>query len=265
VLAVLRRELSGRTAAPKTVAILADPVFENDDPRVKSSRVKTEKKADESMTETAGLRLLDDEVERSARESGIIRFQRLPFTKQEAEAVKTLIPSGQRLTALDFAASRTTVQNTDLAQYRIVHFATHGSLNNVHPELSGIVLSLVDERGERQDGFLRLWEVYNLKLGAEVVVLSGCQTALGKEIKGEGLVGLTRGFMYAGAARVVASLWSVEDQATAELVRRFYRYMLKAGQRPAAALRAAQLSMWREQRWHAPFYWAGFILQGEWK
>lgn len=147
--------------------------------------------------------------------------------------------------------------------YRIVHFATHGLLNDQHPELSGVVLSLVDEQGRPQDGFLQLHEVYNLNLPAEVVVLSACKTALGKEMKGEGLVGLTRGFMYAGAARVVASLWSVDDQPTAEFMKRFYQEMLAKGQRPAAALRAAQVAMWQKKK--PPYYWAAFVLQGEWK
>jgi CHAT domain-containing protein len=138
-------------------------------------------------------------------------------------------------------------------------------LNSQHPELSGIVLSLVDEQGRSQDGFLRLHEIYNLKLGADLVVLSACQTALGKEIKGEGLVGLTRGFMYAGAPRVVASLWRVPDKATAELMKRFYHGMLAEGLRPAAALRAAQVALWNEKRWREPYYWAAFVLQGEWK
>jgi CHAT domain-containing protein len=146
-----------------------------------------------------------------------------------------------------------------------VHFATHSLLNNQHPELSGIVLSLVDRQGESQDGFLRLYEVYNLRLAADLVVLSACQTALGKEVKGEGLVGLTRGFMYAGAPRVVASLWKVGDKATAELMRRFYQRMLRDGLRPAAALRAAQVSMMKERQWQAAYYWAGFVLQGEWR
>jgi len=155
--------------------------------------------------------------------------------------------------------------SADLAQYRFVHFATHGILNSEHPELSGIVLSLVDERGQRADGFLRLNEIYNLNLSADLVVLSACQTGLGKEIRGEGLVGLTRGFMYAGAPRVVASLWKVDDAATAELMKRFYQGMLKDNLAPAAALRAAKVEMWKQKRWSAPFYWAAFELQGEWK
>jgi CHAT domain-containing protein len=152
----------------------------------------------------------------------------------------------------------------DLSQYRIIHFATHSFLDSVHPELSGIALSMLDREGKPQDGFLRSNEVFNLRLGAELVVLSGCRTGLGKEVKGEGLYGMTRGFMYAGSKRVVVSLWDVQDQATARLMTDFYRGLL-GPKRPqtAAALRAAQIAIWREGRWKAPYYWAGFVLQGE--
>ncbi|HZN12190.1 MAG TPA: CHAT domain-containing protein, partial [Blastocatellia bacterium] len=186
-------------------------------------------------------------------------------TRREAEEIVALAGAGAGLKALDFEASRATATSEGLGQYRIVHFATHGLLNSQHPELSGLVLSLVDERGQPQDGFLRVHEVYNLKLGADLVVLSGCQTSLGKEVKGEGMLGLTRGFMYAGAPRVVASLWQVPDQPTAELMRQFYKGMLAEGLRPAAALRAAQVAMWKGRRWAAPYYWAAFVLQGEWR
>jgi CHAT domain-containing protein len=108
-------------------------------------------------------------------------------------------------------------------------------------------------------------EIYNLHLPADVVVLSSCQTAIGKEIKGEGLAGLTRGFMYAGAERVVASLWQVDDLATSELMKRFYRAMLTGKMRPAAALRAAQVEMMKQKRWATPYFWAGFTIQGEWR
>ena len=127
------------------------------------------------------------------------------------------------------------------------------------------MLSLLDRSGRKQDGFLRLHDVYELELSADLVVLSGCQTALGKELGGEGLVGLTRGFMYAGARSVVASLWQVDDESTAELMKRFYRAMLKEGRRPADALRTAQLELSRHPRWSEPFYWAGFVLQGDWR
>jgi len=167
--------------------------------------------------------------------------------------------------ALDFEASRETAMSKDLGQYRIVHFATHGLLDNEHPELSGLVLSMVGPDGKPQNGFLDLEDIYNLTLPADLVVLSACETGLGKEINGEGLVGLTRGFMYAGASRVVASLWQVDDAATAELMGAFYRAMLVDRLRPAAALRQAQIELMKQKRWHDPYYWAAFTLQGEWK
>lgn len=180
--------------------------------------------------------------------------------------ILSLVPEADRKQAIDFEASIATVTDPELAQYRIIHFATHGILNSVHPELSGIVLSLVDEKGKPQDGFLRLNDIYNLKLPADLIVLSACQTALGKEIKGEGLVGLTRGFMYAGSRRVVASQWAVDDQATSELMQLFYKGMLGDKKlRPAAALREAQISMSKNKRFANPYYWSAFTLQGEWR
>src|SRR5262249_55574747 len=202
-------------------------------------------------------------LERSARESGVMSFDRLGFSRREAAEIAALTREEERLKALDFEASRATALSEQLGQYRIAHFATHGILNSQHPELSGLVLSLVDKQGQPQDGFLPAHEVYNLKLNADLVVLSGCQTALGKHVRGEGLVGLTRGFMYAGAPRVVASLWRVSDKATADLMKQFYKGMLTDGLRPAAALRAAQVTMWKEKR--APYFWAAFALQGEWR
>src|SRR5215831_29225 len=257
VLATMRHEMSERRRAARTVAVFSDPVFDPEDPRVKRARIGAEKaNVDESKTEP--------DLVRSANETGLTSFERLIYTRKEAEAIVALAPPEQGFKALDFAASRATVMNAGLDLYRIVHFATHGLLNSRSPELSGIVLSLVDEAGRAQEGFLRAYEIYNLKLNAELVVLSACSTALGKEIKGEGLAGLTRGFMYAGTPRVIASLWNVRDEATAELMKRFYQNMLIGKSSPAAALREAQISMWREPRWAAPYYWAGFVLQGEW-
>ena len=167
--------------------------------------------------------------------------------------------------ATDFKASRALALSGALSGHRIVHFATHGVVNSDRPSLSALILSLVDERGARQNGYLRLHDIYNMRLDADLVVLSACQTALGKEIKGEGLVGLTRAFIYAGAPRVVASLWQVNDLATAELMKKFYRGMLQQRLRPAAALRAAQIEMSHDPRWKSPYFWAGFVLQGEWR
>ena len=114
-------------------------------------------------------------------------------------------------------------------RYRVIHFATHGIVDNDHPELSGIILSAFNEKGEPQDGFLRLHDIYNLTLPVDLVVLSACSTAVGKEVVGEGLIGLVRGFMYAGSRRVLASLWKVDDEATGELMTRFYRGMFEKG------------------------------------
>jgi CHAT domain-containing protein len=270
LLAVLRRETSGRAPAPKMIAALADPVFDRADARVKQEAgqhvSEDESRANEPRDAKPSPALrLPPELERSARDAGGLSFERLRSSRDEAEEIVGLARGGETLKALDFEASRATALSDELGRYRIVHFATHGLLNSLHPELSGLVLSLVDEQGRPQDGFLRAHEVYNLKLGADLVVLSACQTALGKEVRGEGLVGITRGFMYAGAPRVVASLWRVPSKATAELMKRFYRGMLVEGLRPAAALRAAQVSLWRDKRWSEPYYWAAFVLQGEWR
>jgi CHAT domain-containing protein len=186
-------------------------------------------------------------------------------SKREAQAIRDIAAAGQTTIALGFDASRERVMASNLAEYRIVHFATHSLLNEDNPELSGVVFSLVDKQGKEQNGFLRLHEIFNLNLPVEMVVLSACQTGLGKKIKGEGLVGLTRGFMYAGAPRVVASLWSVDDRATALLMSSFYRKMLRENLPPAAALRAAQNEIRGQKQWRSPVYWAGFVLQGEWR
>lgn len=291
VLVVLRHEMEGRKPAERAVAVLADPVFNLDDDRVRlkvkgSSRPALNKVSQESNRSRSqrGLETnpgklpapsvisatQEADVLRSARQAGLLTrgnaFERLSSSRQEAEAIFAIAPPEKSIKALDFEANIKTATSRALSQYRIVHFATHAFLNDEHPELSGLVLSLVDEKGAPQDGFLRLHEVYNLNLPAELVVLSACQTALGKQIKGEGLIGLTRGFMYAGAKSVVASLWEIDDQATAELMDHFYREMLLKDKSPAAALRAAQIAMWdqKNRKQHSPYYWAAFVLQGEW-
>ncbi|HEX6864618.1 MAG TPA: CHAT domain-containing protein, partial [Thermoanaerobaculia bacterium] len=246
-LAVLRRELADRSPAPKTLAVLADPVFRLEDPRVVSNARR------------------GDPLDLRASEIDPRKLDRLRFSEKEAEAIAKLVPEPQRFKALGFAATRSVAIGGELASYRMIHFATHGVIDSLQPELSSLVLSLVDERGEPQNGFLRLHDIYNLELRADLVVLSACQTALGQEIRGEGLVGLTRGFMYAGAARVLASLWSVDDRATSVLMERFYRHMVSSGMSPAAALRQAQVEMSRNPDWQSPYYWAGFSLQGEWR
>jgi CHAT domain-containing protein/tetratricopeptide (TPR) repeat protein len=278
-LAVLRRDAGARRPPTKVLAVLADPVFDATDARLTARASRAPHAgADAALTRPPGAaaRAAGDRpaygssamraaVESGAADAGGGHIPRLPGTRREAEEIVKLAPPGRAKKSLDFAASRAAATDPGLADYRYVHFATHGFLNSRHPELSGLMLSMFDERGRPVDGFMRLHEVFNLKLNADLVVLSACQTGLGKEVKGEGLVGLTRGFMYAGAPRVVVSLWSVSDEATAELMARFYRGVLAGGLRPAAALRAAQLPMLKDGRYSAPFYWAAFTLQGEWR
>ncbi|MDY7014527.1 MAG: CHAT domain-containing protein, partial [Cyanobacteriota bacterium] len=256
-LGVLRQERAGRTPAPKQIALLGDPVFGPDDPRVTAEPPVA--RGDGRDRGIDGL-LLD-----RAATTADVGLLRLPGTRREVEAIMALVPEAQRSQVFDFAANRDFATREQLSQYRIVHLATHGILNSTHPELSGVVLSLVDEGGNPQNGFLRLHDVFNLNLNAELVVLSACQTGLGREVKGEGLVGLTRGFMYAGAPGVLVSLWNVDDAATAEMMARFYRLLLREGKSAAAALRQAQLEMRTETEWKSPFYWAAFTLQGEWQ
>lgn len=231
--------------AETSLAILADPVFDGRDPRVERA----------SPDGASG----NPQPARSR-----VPLTRLAGSRKEAEAIAAQAP-GRAWTALGFQASRATAFGGELARHRIVHFATHGVIDAETPELSGLVLSLVDEEGRPQEGFLGLTDIYNLDLHADLVVLSGCDTALGREMRGEGLVGLTRGFLYAGAARVLASLWQVQDRPATELMIRLYRALLQDRLPPAAALRAAQLSLRRERRWRDPFYWSAFVLQGDWR
>ncbi len=256
-LAIIRREIGARKPAPKSFAVLANPVFSKEDERVKNNKtVLNQASSDVNLLA----------LNRSVRSSDNIKLDPLPGTLQEAEAILKLIPTkGQEISFFDFDANLQTATNPQLSQYRIIHFATHGIFNTEFPELSGIVLSLVDKNGNAVNGFLRLNEIFNLNLTADLVVLSACETGLGKQIKGEGLVGLTRGFMYAGSPRLLVSLWKVDDQATAAMMTQFYQLILEKKITPAQALREAQLQMQKSSQWSSPYYWAGFTLQGEWR
>jgi CHAT domain-containing protein len=253
LLAGLRQRRESSPPRRGALAVLADPVFEIDDPRVE--RQPTIHAEPLSGPEAGG----------DGGDVDAEGFRRLPGSRSEAEAILRRVAPEERFLALDFEASRDTVLNGTLRGYPIVHIATHAVVDPVQPELSGIVLSLVDKEGRRQEGFLRVHEIYGLDLPAELVVLSGCRTALGRELDGEGLIGLTRAFMFAGTRRLVVSLWRIDDQATAKLMDRFYGEMLGHGQAPSTALRLAQLSVAREPRWRASFYWASFVLLGDWR
>ncbi len=259
VLALLERRDASRGRAPLNAAIFADPVFDGADARVKLASTGGKAKTD-ATANAAQLR--------EAFERGGVGLMRLVGTRREAEAIMRLDAAGKSKEWLDFDASRETVLGAGFGDYRYLHFATHGLIDSDRPELSALALSMVDERGAERDGYVRAQDFSNLKLKADLVVLSACETALGRQLRGEGLIGLTQGFMRAGVPRVVVSLWSVDDAATAELMSRFYRKLLKEEKRPAAALREAQIEMLRqgdEPRWHSPYYWAPFILIGSWK
>jgi CHAT domain-containing protein/tetratricopeptide (TPR) repeat protein len=266
VLATLRAERTSREASNGLIAILADPVFEPGDPRVQGRQIARAMPATRTLEEAPEPVLpVTRVVERMSDGSSRAGVTRLPFSRHEADAIVALAGRARVVTAMDFQANRSTAIGDAVTRSRIVHFATHGWLDPRHPDLTGLVLSLVDERGRPQDGFLRLQDIYNMRIRADLVVLSACQTAQGKAVTGEGLMSLTRAFMYAGAPGVVASLWQVSDAATAELMKHFYAGMLQRKLTPAAALRAAQIAMSRDRRWTSPYFWAGFTLHGDWK
>ncbi len=275
VLAVQRQRPANREPATLSLALFADPVFDRDDERVsragKENSLHTAANRTSNNGPAAGRTSVGKgepaEVGQALRDVrlGINgRIPRLSFSRVEADAILAVTQSLRPLGALDFDASRKLATTEDLSRYRYLHFATHGILNSEHPELSGLLFSMVDEKGKPQNGFLKLVEIYNLNLKADLVVLSACQTALGEDVRGEGLIGLTRGFMNAGALRVVASLWRVDDAATAELMSEFYREMFVNHKSAAAALRSAQIHVSEQKRWRSPYYWAAFTIQGDW-
>jgi len=242
-LAIQRSELAGRQLAPKMLAVIADPVFDRTDARFTTTAFANTETAPSPTISSDDARSIEHLTEVSTDKSGVATLKmvipRLPFTRLEATRLLALTPKTSSFGAIDFQASRANVLSGDLSQYRYVHFATHGVLDSERPGLSSLLLSMVDAQGKPQNGFLRANDIYNLKLPAELVVLSACQTGLGKEIKG--------------------------DKATADLMTKFYEKMLKQGERPAAALRAAQVEMWKQKQWQSPYYWAAFTMQGEWK
>jgi CHAT domain-containing protein len=267
VLALQRQELANRKQAPQGVAVVADPVFELKDERV-TEALANKKRQNKTPPPVATLpaKPQNETLISALRSVGAdASLHRLVMSRTEAADIASVVPANQLFKALGFQANRPLILSGALSKYRYIHFATHGVIDSEHPELSGVVFSTVDENGKEQDGYVRLYEIYNLNLPAELVVLSACQTGVGKQIRGEGLMALTRGFMYAGAARIVASLWKVDDSATAALMAHFYKEMFTNGKKPAAALRAAQQYISAQKRWQSPYFWAGFVLQGEWR
>ncbi len=254
---MLREERRARSPAPKDIALLGDPVFSRDDERLIAALRGTPRPAPVHLSGHPGDAL------RSARDLGVESLRRLPYSGREVDSIFKLVPAGRGLKAVGFDATRELATSPDLARYQILHLATHGFLDDSNPELSGLVFSMFDSQGRPRDGFLHAYEIYSLHLSADLVVLSACRTALGTEVRGEGILGLTRGFMYAGVPRVVVSLWNINDRATAYLMERFYEGMFRQHLTPAAALRAAQLAT--RERWASISRWAAFELQGDWR
>ncbi|BAZ06283.1 TPR domain protein [Calothrix sp. NIES-3974] len=256
-IAIKRRQLAQRRPAPKAIAIIADPVYNHNDERLTGKPGNNPLAPELELERTA--------LQRSAKTLNRNGWDRLPGTQQEAKAILNMVPGDQTLSAFGFDANYNLATSKNLNQYRILHFATHGFVNEQQPELSGIVLSLLDPQGNQIPGYLRLGDLFNQDYPAELIVLSACETGLGKNVSGEGLVGLTRGLMYAGAARVLVSSWQVSDAGTAVLMEEFYRQMFKEKKTPTQALQIAQRRLWENPQWRSPFYWGAFSLQGEWR
>jgi CHAT domain-containing protein/Tfp pilus assembly protein PilF len=250
-IAILRTTVATKPRGPKTLAILADPIFKKDDSRLTGKTIQTNKNLDLSEQTVSG---------RAGRD---LDLKRLPFTATEAKGILALVPNKDSTSAFGFDASYDWITSPKISQYRYVHLATHGVFDNDKPALSSIVLSSFDAEGRDRKAHLRFPDLFNLNLPTELVVLSACETGLGNNVPGEGLVGMTRGLMYAGAMRVAVSLWAVDDQATSDLMQDFYKNLWRSKKSHAASLREAQLNMWQQGK--TPYYWAAFTLQGEWR
>jgi CHAT domain-containing protein len=230
----LRSKLRGRGAAPRSVAVFADPVFDAGDGRLGT-------------------------FQRPQAPS----LSRLSYATREAQAIAQQAPSRDAYVVTGFDASLGTLQQIDLSQFRVVHFATHAAIHDADPERSGITLSLVRPNGKPQPGFASAGELAKLRLASDLFVLSGCETAIGPLVRGEGMVSLARPLFRAGTRAVLATLWPVEDEASAAFMKEYYRVLLRENGTPASALRAAQESLWRTDRWKDPFFWSGYTLLGD--
>jgi CHAT domain-containing protein len=263
ILGQLRAASTQRQSPTKVLAAFGDPVFaSNYAQRKEASNGKYFASAQAQEAERGRHALRD--IEPSGDSFDPSALEPLFFSRRELSNLRD-IAGPNSFVATGFEATREKLSQADLTGYAILHFATHGILDPKNPENSGLFLSMVDREGKAQNGFVGLQDIYRLHAPVDLVVLSACRTGLGKDVRGEGLIGLTRGFMYAGASSVIASLWKVDDEATAELMKRFYSNVLQKGMTPAAALRASQNSVRQEPQWRSPYFWAAFTLQGEYR
>ena len=272
VAAIRQQAASGAAAAANSRGLLlvADPIFDASDPRAKLLQgvgaAAAGGQSGEMLAVNSAVADLTGASNTAASSSSNVKLARLNGTRAEAQQIAAFARTSGLAPDiwLDLDASENRVKTTDVSKYRILHVATHGLLNTERPQFTGVVLSLVGNRDG--DGFLRTDEIFNLRLGSPLVMLSACETGLGKERRGEGVIGLTRAFMYAGAPTVGVSLWSVSDKSTADLMTDFYKRLLtKQSAAPPAAMRASQLAMIEGKKYSAPFYWAPFVLVGDWR
>ena len=253
--AALLKLRSRETGTGKGVAVLADPVFDLDDPRISDSASPTLVAASDSIIR---------DIPRGASVVYPGEFERLLGTRRESLAIKESAGNVDVDLMLDTDASRDLVLSGKLDTYQVLHFATHGVLDIEEPALSALVLSAVDQNGLQRPKFLLAQDIVSADISADLVVLSGCDTGFGRIVRGEGLLSLSRAFFQAGASQVISSLWQVPDIATAELMGRFYQYLLQDKKTPATALRKAQIDILHDPRWRSPYFWAAFIAQGDW-
>jgi CHAT domain-containing protein len=246
------RRAESNPRPPYELAIFADPVFDDFD-----SRLTTQNSRQLRLQPRSG-------INRSRIEPGE-SLPRLRYTLAEARELTHVFPANQSRSFLGFEATRDAALGNALQNFRILHFATHSLPDERHPEFSKIVLSRVKPDGSPQAGELFAKDIYQMNLSADLVVLSSCRGAIGKQQPGEGPMSLARAFLFAGSKAVVASLWEVNDEATAALMQSFYRHMEKDKLPPSAALASAQAEFRkRHDQLQNPYYWAGFELYGEW-
>ncbi|HEX8736860.1 MAG TPA: CHAT domain-containing protein [Pyrinomonadaceae bacterium] len=251
-LTLLKKSRNDSPAAKKFL-VFSDPVFSNDDARLSGTGKTAENASSVETTATGKLRFAES----------LNSLSRLPASKTEADSIIEIIGGSPEDSFSGFEANRERLLNAETSDYKIIHFATHGLINEQRPQLSGIVLSRFDKDGRQIDESIRLHDIYGLNLNADLVVLSACNTGLGKEVKGEGLMSLNNAFLQVGAKAVVSSLWKVRDEATEELMKDFYQGLTSKKLTSSAALRQAQIKLSQNPQYKSPFFWAAFTIQGD--
>jgi CHAT domain-containing protein len=252
-LALLMRNGQKISAAPKNLLVFSDPIFSNQDARIAVAGIRNEIQSENDLLRAEKFRFAES----------LTSLARLNASQDEADAIVEIVGASASTAFGGAAATRERVLDASIADYKIIHFATHGLINEERPELSGIVLSQVDQNGQSGNGVVRLQDIYAMNIRADAVILSACSTGIGKEVKGEGLMSLNNAFLQVGAKSVVSSLWKVDDYAARELMKNFYRELTSGTMTTAQALRRAQIKLRQDPQYQSPFYWAAFTAQGD--